>query len=89
MSAIKQVRQRLAAMSTDAERRKAGVTHSTWQWIHRRVTMDHDECARRRRYFRLCVAIPGSKAFMPRIPSLGCAYAPPGSVEAHRRKIFW
>ena len=31
--AVRQVRQRLAALSTDVESRKAGLTHRQWEWI--------------------------------------------------------
>ena len=31
--AVRQLRQRLAALSTDVESRKAGLTHRQWEWI--------------------------------------------------------
>ena len=72
--ALRQLGVRLAALTTDEERRKVGLTHRQFAWIDSRVRMEHDETAHRRRHFRLAIAIPGSKTFMPRIPSLGCRY---------------
>ncbi len=62
---LRQLGVRFAALTTDEEQRKVGL---------RQVRMKHDETARRRRHFRLTIAIPGTKTFMPRIPSLGCRY---------------
>ena len=72
--ALRQLGVRLAALTTDEERRKVGLTHRQFAWIDSRVRMEHDETAHRRRHFRLAITIPGTKTFMPRIPSLGCRY---------------
>lgn len=88
-AAIRQVRERFAFLTTEKERRAAGYTHKQWAWIDNRVRMAHDDSARRRRHFRLAIAIPGSKTFMPKIPALGCRYAAPGSALVQQRKTFW
>ena len=70
--ALRQLGERLESLSTDKHRRDAGMIHKMWQWINDRVSLEQDETAPRRRHFRLAIMIPGSRTFMPRIPSLGC-----------------
>ena len=64
--ALRQLRQREGAIHR-GQRRRAGLTHGQWEWIDRRVAMEHDETRRRRKYFRLAIAIPGTKTFIAKL----------------------
>ncbi len=83
-AAVEAMRERLKECSTQDDRRRAGLTHSQWQWLKRRVELKDDPNCKRRGYSRISIIIPGSKQLMLRCPGLGAAYVPPGRCSAGR-----